>query len=84
MDVFPLISILRRQNSLVCTTDIHILHLDLQRWYYELLWREGIYVVSDNVHDRNMGIRVDDMHNCKREFYHRLVKENLLLKYPAT
>lgn len=52
------------QNSLLCTTDIHILHLDLQRWYYELLLRDGIYVVSDNVPDRNMGIFVDDMHNC--------------------
>jgi hypothetical protein len=82
--VFPFISILRRQNSLVRTTDIHILHLDSQRWYYELLLHDGIYVVSDNVPDRNMGICVDDMHNCLRDFYYGLVKENLLLKYPAT
>lgn len=52
------------QNSLVSTLHIHILHLDLQRWYYELLLLDGIYVVSDNVPDRNMGIFVDDMHNC--------------------
>jgi len=64
MDVFPLIWILRRQNSLVCTKDTHILHPDLQRWYYELLLRDGIYVVSDIVPDRNMEICVDDMHNC--------------------
>jgi hypothetical protein len=50
--------------SSMYSTDIHILHLDLQRWYYELLLHAEIYVVSDNIPDRNMGICVDDMHNC--------------------